>query len=230
MRVLFIGNSHTFFNDMPQTFKLLAESAGVPTEVAMIAHGGKPLSWHLKEAVEIRFALLYGRYDYVIVQQAAHTPPVPPSPEETLKDVLTIQEMARTVGAEVIPTVIWAERHAPEHQSEMNRGYNLIMENSDMRCSPAGQVFMAVKNEHPEIDMYFEDGAHCSPYGSYAVACCVFSQVFERSPEGLPNRGHKTSFDMSDAAAELDAEKCAVIQRLAWRYTQEINETRSLPV
>ena len=61
MRVLFIGNSHTFFNDMPQTFKLLAESAGIPTEVSMIAHGGRPLSWHLQEMVEIRFALLYGK-------------------------------------------------------------------------------------------------------------------------------------------------------------------------
>ena len=51
MRVLFIGNSHTFFNDMPQTFKKLAESAGFPTEVEMIAHGGRPLSWHLQEIV-----------------------------------------------------------------------------------------------------------------------------------------------------------------------------------
>ncbi len=230
MRVLFIGNSHTFFNDMPQTFKLLAESLGIPTEVSMIAHGGRPLSWHLQEAVEIRFALLYGKYDYVITQQGAHAPPEPPTPEETLKDVITIRDMAKTVGAEVIPTVIWAERHAPEHQSEMNRGYNLIMSEAGLRCSPAGQVFMEVKNEYPEIDMYFEDGAHCSPYGSYAVACCVFSQVFRRSPEGLPNLGHKTSFDMSNAAAELDADKCAIIQRLAWKYTQEINETRKLPV
>lgn len=230
MRVLFIGNSHTFFNDMPQTFKKLAESAGFPTEVEMIAHGGRPLSWHLQEMVEIRFSLLYGKYDYVIVQQAAHAPPTPPTPEETLADVLKIQEQAKAVGTEVIPTVIWAERHIPENQSEMNRGYNLIMAETDMRCSPAGQVFMEIRNEHPEIDMYFEDGAHASPYGSYAVACCVFAQVFGKSPEGLPNCGHRTSFDMSDAACELDAEKCAIIQKLAWKYTQEINEKRNLPV
>lgn len=230
MRVLFIGNSHTFFNDMPQTFKLLSESAGVPTEVEMIAHGGKSLAWHLQEAVEIRFALLYGRFDYVIVQQAAHTPPIPPSPEETVADILKIQEMAKIVGAEVIPTVIWAERHAPEHQSEMNRGYNLIMAQSDMRCSPAGQVFMEIKNNYPQIDMYFEDGAHCSPYGSYAVACCIFSQIFGRSPEGLPSSAYNTSFDMSDASTQLDTKSCAIIQKLAWKYTQEINESRKLPV
>lgn len=230
MRVLFLGNSHTFFNDMPQTFKQLAESAGVPTEVSMIAHGGRTFAWHLQEAVELRFALLYGQYDYLIIQQAAHFPPEPPTPEETLKDVLTIVDMAKAVGATVIPTVTWAERHIPENQSAMNRAYNLVMAEAGLRCSPAGQVFMRVKQEYPEIDMYFEDGAHCSPYGSYGVACCVFSQIFGRSPEGLPNRGFRTSFDMSDAATELDADKCAILQRLAWEETQRINETRQLAV
>ena len=114
MRVLFIGNSHTFFNDMPQTFKKLAESAGFPTEVEMIAHGGRPLSWHLQEMVEIRFSLLYGKYDYVIVQQAAHAPPTPPTPEETLADVLRFRSRQRLSAPKLFPLSFGLSATAPK--------------------------------------------------------------------------------------------------------------------
>ena len=40
MKVLFIGNSHRFYNDMPQIFKNICDEKGKDVEVAMQAFGG----------------------------------------------------------------------------------------------------------------------------------------------------------------------------------------------
>ena len=40
MRILFIGNSYTYFNNMPETFRRIAESEGEAWEVAAVYKGG----------------------------------------------------------------------------------------------------------------------------------------------------------------------------------------------
>ena len=81
IRVLFVGNSHTYMNDMPQLFRETCErTTGVPTEVTRLAFSGRHLRWHLSEYFSLRFALLYGGYDYCVIQQAAH--PFPPREEK----------------------------------------------------------------------------------------------------------------------------------------------------
>ena len=73
MNVLMIGNSHTYFNDMPHLFATMCESLGQEKpNVTMLAYSGRALRWHTKEYFSIRFALLYGNYDYCVIQQLGH--------------------------------------------------------------------------------------------------------------------------------------------------------------
>ena len=71
MRVLFIGNSHTYYNDMPHLFAQICREKGIDTEVTMLAHGGKGWDFHLEEP-EVKFNIEYGGYDAVILQHKAH--------------------------------------------------------------------------------------------------------------------------------------------------------------
>ena len=65
MKVLFVGNSHTFFNDMPELFATFVEkTTGEKPEVVMLAYGGRDYKWHRKEYFALRFNLMYGGYDY----------------------------------------------------------------------------------------------------------------------------------------------------------------------
>ncbi|MBR2286613.1 MAG: hypothetical protein IJ865_00090, partial [Clostridia bacterium] len=77
LRLLFIGNSHTYYNDMPRMVRTRAVEEGYDCEVTMIAHGGWYLSQHVSEP-DVRFNILFGNYDYVILQEHAH----PFGPEE----------------------------------------------------------------------------------------------------------------------------------------------------
>ena len=60
LRILFIGNSHTYFNDMPFMVSEMAREDGILCEVTMIAHGGWFLEQHVQEP-DVRFNILYGQ-------------------------------------------------------------------------------------------------------------------------------------------------------------------------
>lgn len=192
LRVLFVGNSHTYFNDSPIVFKNLAEAGqDVEVEVAMQAHPGVTYEWHLSQGAELRFALLHGNYDYVIMQQAAHSPC--PSPEETIRDGKKLIEYVKKSGSTPLIVMPWAEKRFPEHQAVMYNTYSTLAKETDTKFTPVGYVFERVFNERPDIDLYWYDGEHCSPYGTYVNACCAYSMIFDESPVGLPVNSIKHS-------------------------------------
>ena len=57
LRILFVGNSHTYYNDMPHLVQLRAEKEGFACQVTMIAHGGWYLSQHAEEP-DVRFNIV----------------------------------------------------------------------------------------------------------------------------------------------------------------------------
>ena len=65
-KVLFIGNSHTYYNDMVNMFKNRCNQNNMDVHVTTLTHGGKPLLWHGEEH-EVRFNILYGEYDYIVL-------------------------------------------------------------------------------------------------------------------------------------------------------------------
>ena len=83
LRILFIGNSHTYYNDMPNMVAEKSRKEGYDCEVTMIAHGGWFLEQHVQEP-DVRFNILYGHYDYVVLQEHSH----PFGPEEKLFDAV----------------------------------------------------------------------------------------------------------------------------------------------
>src|SRR5262249_39693411 len=68
-RVLFIGNSYTYFNNLPEVFARLAEAGhGGKIETTMVAPGG----WRLKDHWEKgtgRGLLESGNWDFVVLQE-----------------------------------------------------------------------------------------------------------------------------------------------------------------
>jgi hypothetical protein len=150
----------------------------------MQAHPGVTLGWHLRQGAELRFALVHGNYDYIFLQQAAHSP-APPA-EDTLRDGGEIIRLAKAQGVKPVVVVPWAEKRFPEHQGIMYETYRKLAADNRVPVSPVGYVFERVLRERPDIDMYWHDGEHCSPYGSYVNAACAYAVVFGKSPQGLP--------------------------------------------
>ena len=203
MRVLFIGNSHTYFNDMPHTFAVMCRAlTGEEPEVTMLAFSGKSLAWHMEDPLSLRFALRFGRYDYCVVQQQAH--PFP-GEETTAENAEKIFSLCRAAGTVPVVYMTWAERDRPENAAVMSRVYRKLARESDALLAPVGELFETLRREHPEIGLYAEDGGHASPAGDYLIAA-AFAFLLTGARDLSPLSDRCADFHLSPADAPRDAD------------------------
>ncbi len=177
-RILFIGNSHTYYNDLPLVTSRLFEALCPGTRMVpvMIAHPGRMLEEHRWEP-EVRFNVLHGSYDWVVLQQAAH--PFP-GLSTLLEDGGAIAEQARQAGAEPIAFMTWSEARFPEKQADMTHAYLEFGKAHHLRVCPVGSVWSAIRRDHPDLSLYDADGEHASPTGSF-LAACTFALMMAHS-------------------------------------------------
>lgn len=223
MKTLFIGNSHTFYNDMPQTFaKLYATGQHTQMETVMLAHPSVDLEWHVKEFFDIRYNLLYGNNDFCIIQQAAH--PFPGT-NTTIENVMKINELCQEAGTHLYVTLTWAKKSSPQDQELMNHTYEELNGVTNITVSPVGKIWMEVNRKYPDIELYARDGAHPSPYGDYLVACTHYAVITGDSTSELPFTAHNflrgrtkcpdnsgVINDIEKIVTVLDGDKCCKIQ------------------
>lgn len=197
-KVLFIGNSHTYMNDMPElTRRMIEDTTGESCEVFMLAYSARPLKWHLEEEYfAVRFNILHGGYDYCVIQEQAH--PMPPE-KDTIRCMDRIIKLCKEAGTTPIVFETWAEKAKPENQAEMNRRYRAIAEQNGVLLAPIGEVWECALQELSEspyadrYDLYYRDGAHASAVGDYLVATVLTKVITGKLPKG----DFLTAFDFS---------------------------------
>ena len=173
LSILFIGNSHTYFNDMPLMVKQRADKEGYDCRVTMIAHGGWYLAQHAQEP-DVRFDILYGGYDYVVLQEHAH----PFGPEEKFMDAAAqLVQMIRQAGSTPVIYECWAKQDEPEAQARMNEVHRRIAEQTGALLAPVGEDWRRFMQSHPDLEMYAADGAHASPTGSDFAAAHIWETI-----------------------------------------------------
>lgn len=178
-RVLFIGNSHTYYNDMANMFKMLckADSSVPDAAVTMLASGGKTLDWHADQP-ETPFNILYGDYDYIVLQQAAH--PFG-GKEELLNVTKRLNEWIEKTDAKAVMYMTWAEKRFPENQEKMSAAYEETAREMDYMLAPVGRVWQNVLKNEPDLQLYDTDGEHASRAGSFLAAAVIFRSIFKDS-------------------------------------------------
>lgn len=173
MKVLFIGNSHTYFNDMPYIFRQICQENGIEAEVTMLARGYKGLDYHCKEP-QTRFNILYGNYDYVVLQhlQSGFNKEVLHNSTKMLKEWINIS------GATPILYMTWSMKAEREKQKELSDGYREVGEKLGISVAPVGEVWWRYFDNYPEDILYFKDDKHASQLGSTLAAYTIFSTIF----------------------------------------------------
>ena len=173
MKLLFVGNSHTYFNDMPELVARFVEcTTGEHPAVTMLAYSCRDLAWHRREYYSLRFNLLYGGYDYCVIQQFGH--PIPPI-EETEPPLQKIVRLCESAGTKPVLYMTWAKKNEPEKAALISDIYRTLAVKYHALLAPAAEIFDALRTEHPEIDLYWFDGSHASPYGDYLIAAMLAS-------------------------------------------------------
>lgn len=183
LSILFVGNSHTYYNDMPQLLKTMAEDDGYDCSVTMLAHPGWFLAQHAAEP-EARFNILYGKYDYVVLQEHAH----PFGPEEKFyAAAAALNGMIRHAGSIPVIYECWARKAEPEIQKHMNEAHRKVADEIGALLAPVGEYWWGYQRDWPELEMYAADGEHASLAGSEFAAKHIWVTIrddFTRKANG----------------------------------------------
>lgn len=173
LRILFIGNSHTYFNDMPQMVAERFLEEGYDCEVTMIAHGGWFLEQHVQEP-DVRFNILYGHYDYVVLQEHSH----PFGPEEKfLEAARALNQWIREAGSKPVIYMTWAKKDEEQEQARMTAVHRAVAKEIDALLAPVGENWWSYMRTYPNLEMYYEDGAHASENGSDFAAKYIWDAI-----------------------------------------------------
>ena len=176
MRTLFIGNSHTYFNDMPKIFKDVCAENGIDMQVIMLTKGGMGLDYHV-ENEQTRFNILFGDYDFIILQHVAH--PMGEF-EDMEKAADTLMEWIRQTKAVPCYYMTWTEEENEEFQPEMSARYRKLAKKHECLVAPVGEKWWEELHKNPNVDLYYKDRRHASPEGSRLVAETIFETLKEK--------------------------------------------------
>ncbi len=181
MKVLFIGNSHTFVHYVPARVKAFCESHGSPIEPVMLTHPGMGLDWHLGQS-QTYFNLMCGGYDAIIfLQHNAH--PFPG--KDSLLEAGEKMAALAPEGTKIYLYMTWSEKNNPQGQAVMRKAYEALAEKIGAAVCPVGSIWWQVVSAHPEEELYFADGEHSSVLGASLSAAVIGRTLLglETTPE-----------------------------------------------
>jgi hypothetical protein len=217
MKVLFIGNSFTYYNDMDQLFASLVEAAGYDVQVERITIGGHNLSQYATPADEggrqVEAALTAcSDYDMIVLQEQSTRPITNPA---LFEDGVTrlcsrIRETQKDCRIFLYATWGYPEQAAakgqtvPEMEAQLRAAYLRAAGKAGALVSPVGEAFTAVHGTHGDINLYADDQRHPSYEGSYLAACVHAAKLLGIDPRG------------SAFIGELSPETAMILQQTAY--------------
>jgi sortase B len=207
MEILFIGNSFTYYNDMPAVFESLACMSEIDVSVKSVAFGGHYLRQHIQPGSEARKMLETKKWDYVVIQEQSMNPVTDYADFQS--STATLASLARECGAAVVLYQTWAYEKGSakikntglsynKMHSDLNKAYMHAAHSCAALRAPVGNAFYYTLKKHPDIGLYdSRDGYHPSALGSYLAACVIFFSIFGSK------RKIKFTADLEPATAAL---------------------------
>ena len=194
LRILFIGNSYTYVNDLPVTVSQLASAGGHPIDTAMDAPGGWTLAQHVASPDTLKL-LRQEKWDYVGLQEQSQIPASASARSQGMYPaVRRLVAQIRGVGAKPLLFLTWGHRDGwPEAglwgyaamQSQLTAGYLEIANELQIPVAPVGEAWRRAQAFSPPVGLWQGDGSHPTVQGTYLASCVFYATIFRQSPVGL---------------------------------------------
>jgi hypothetical protein len=210
LRVLFVGNSYTFVNDLPGWVHRLGDSSGVAmVTVDSVAVPAATLADHVATTGAID-RIHEGGWTHVVLQGQSVEPLTDPASFEAAAATLAAE--AKKVGAAPVFYETWARRAGDAVYQEAWSGgtpaamqaglraeYQKVADAAGAAVAPVGDAREKALAELPAIDLFAADGSHPSVAGTYLAAGVFHATLTGHSPVGIADR------PMELAAADASA-------------------------
>ncbi|WP_420129717.1 SGNH/GDSL hydrolase family protein [Longimicrobium sp.] len=183
MRILFIGNSLTYFNELPYMVQALADSAGdAPPVLREVALPDFSLEDHWNDGRAAR-AIRGGCWNYVVLQQGPSS--LAESRELLLEYAARFDGLVREQGGRSALFSVWPAAARRADFARSIESYALAAEQVNGVMLPAATAWLEAWEREPGLDLY-QDGLHPTPAGSYLAALTIAARLSGHAPAQMP--------------------------------------------
>jgi hypothetical protein len=183
LKVLMIGNSLTWYNDLPGMVQTVGEAAGKDLSVRSVAKSNYALEDHWADGDALA-AIESADWDVVVLQQG---------PSSLALNRIHLREWSerfdtviRGIGARPALYMVWPEFSRLNAWDAVTLSYTGAAEAVDGLLFPVGEAWRMAWTRNAGLGLYGPDSFHPSKLGSALGALVIFQALFDESPIGLP--------------------------------------------
>lgn len=173
--ILFVGNSLTYTNNLPELVKSEAKSKGINLKTKMLALPNYALLDHWNDGI-VQKEIQSKIYDYVIVQQG-------PSSQAFGKEILInygkkYNNLCKVNGAQLCYFMVWPSISYYKTFDGVIKNHKEAARLNDALLIPVGEIWKSYFETTGHLDYYSEDGFHPSIKGSQIAAKTIVQYLF----------------------------------------------------
>jgi|GEM_PF-1129209 len=198
-KVLFVGNSYTYYFNLPGMVSSMASASGDNLIYAQSAIGGYSLSAHSVLPATMN-AITSGQWDYMVLQEQSQRPSLPLAQVQSQFYPATVFLDStfhhHNASGQTVMYMTWGRENGDSENcatwppvctyagmdSLLHLRYRTIADSIGASISPVGALWNALRTQHPGIDLYDPDESHPTLAGSYAAACSFYAVLFQKNP------------------------------------------------
>jgi len=193
-RALFLGNSYTYYHNMPQIVADIAQNRGDTLLFDSNTPGGYTLDDHSTDPVSLS-KITAGNWDYLVLQEQSQLPSFPVYFSNGLSGMCASFRSSSPCGR-IMFYMTWGRMNGDAGNcpvwppvctysgmdSLLRLRYIQTATNNKAELSAVGAAWRYVRSHFPTINLYDTDGSHPSAEGSYLAACCFYTALFKKDP------------------------------------------------
>ncbi|WP_412476217.1 T9SS type A sorting domain-containing protein [Flavobacterium sp. TBRC 19031] len=228
-KVLFIGNSYTAVNNLPQIIANVAASTGDTLIFDSNTPGGNTLLQHSTNTVT-QSKIMADDWDYVVFQEQSQQPIIDES--NFFHGAENLKNLVKQFNPCATPMLYmtWGRKNGDPlncvnipvmcsyegMDTALKNAYLGLASYLRTEVSPVSVVWKYLRQNYPNIELYQIDESHPSAAGSYAAACSFYATIFKKDPTLIT---FNYNLNPVEAAIIRNAAKINVYDNLStWDY------------
>lgn len=204
LRVLFLGNSYTSYNNLPQLVQSLSTAAGKTMIMDSNMPGGMTVSGHINDPTSLS-KISQGTWDYVVIQEQSQIPSIDfyryNDMYPAMNDLKVLVEQSNPCSR-IITYMTWGRRFGGQQcdptntycspvfadfnhmQDSLTSAYTEISDLLNMQCAPVGVTWQNILNDTALV-LHSSDNSHPNLDGSYVAALTLYSSIWKEPTSGI---------------------------------------------
>lgn len=236
-KVLFIGNSYTYVNNLPQLVTDIALTKSDTVVFDQSTPGGFTFQDHCLNPVTWS-KIKSQKWDVVILQAQSQEPSLDPSQvySQTYPYAKQLVDSIRKNKpcTEVLFYMTWGRKNGDLSncgiyppvctyagmQARLRESYLMFKDSLMTSVAPVGVAWKTYRANYPAIDLYQADESHPSLSGSYLAACTIYASIFQKNVSGSTYNPGLPTADLN--SIQLISSQTVLDSTVLWNLNSEI--------